>query len=509
VKDETQALAETVVSGEAGLVPRAEEAEDQGLIGAKLDHFVIERRLGHGGMGEVYAARDTSLDRPVAIKVLRGHVMSQPGMAERFLREARAQARFTHPNIVDIYYVGRRPTPSGEDSLFFAMELIEGGDLDDLLRRGETMPPEDARIAMIQVARGLRAAQHAEVIHRDVKPSNLMVGTDGVIKLADFGLAKPVDGDNEITQEGAIVGSPYYLSPEQALGDDLDHRADMYAMGAAFYHLLVGRPPFEGPRPMAVVAKHLSEPPTPLAKSAPHVPAPLARVVERLLAKKAHDRYPDYDTLIEELERAAPQRQAYAPFTTRAVAALGDFFVAGILIGFLGWIGLVIYAAIVTIGHAWRGQSPAKFLFGIEVRRNDGGKLGFVRSLLRTAASLWMPIFTAVTIAATSGIDQLLHMIESLRPADLPELRSLLMAMAISQGFMTLLYLAGLCVALFHPQRKTLHDLLLRTVVTYRLKNEAPPRSTQSASSVRGPSTDRSRSGAKKQSSRPPPRDAA
>ena len=287
------------------------------------------------------------------------------------------------------------------------------------------------------------------------------------------------------------------------MAEEIDHRADMYAMGAAFYHLLSGKPPFDGPRPMAVVAKHLSEPLVPLAKVAPHVPRPLARVVETLLEKKPDDRYEDYDALIAALEQAAPSQRAYAPFTTRAVAVLVDFLVAGLLIGFLGWIGLLVYLAIVTLGHAWRGQSPAKFLFGIEVRRDDGSRLGPGRALLRTLVSLWMPILTGATIALTAGIPELLETIESLHPTHIGDLQNVLIAMAISQGFLTLLYVAGLSVALFHPEGKSLHDLAARSVVTYRLER---PRAKASGD----PSRPGERSGelgrlGKKLSTRPPP----
>src|SRR5690606_17465228 len=186
VREDPSALARTIVAGDPSAA--ASEPNGGGLIGARLDHFIIEQRLGAGGMGEVYAARDESLDRAVALKVLRGDVTRLPGMTDRFLREARSQARLNHPNIVHIYYIGRRPTPDGEDSLFFAMERIDGGDLEALLRRGDTMPPEEARQAMLQVAHGLRAGHRAGVIHRDIKPSNLMVGDEGIIKIADFGL---------------------------------------------------------------------------------------------------------------------------------------------------------------------------------------------------------------------------------------------------------------------------------------------------------------------------------
>ena len=445
--------------------------------------------------------------------MLRPEATAEEHMNERFLREARAQARFNHPNIVHIYYIGHRPTEQGLDSLFFAMERVAGGDFEDLLSSGETMPAEDARQAMIQVAQGLRAAQRAGVIHRDIKPSNLMVGDDGVVKIADFGLAKPLDGDNQITQEGALVGSPYYIAPEQAVGDDLDFRADMYAMGAAFHHLLVGAPPFEGPRPMAVIAKHLSEDLTPLSKSAPHVPAPLARVIERLLEKKAKDRYASYDALIEALEAAAPQARAYAPFWTRAAAVIGDFLLAGILIGSLGWIGLVLYLAIVTLGHGWRGQSPVKYLLGIEVRRDDGEPIGWGRATLRTLVSLWMPILAGATIALSAGIPELLQTMEGLQAESIADLQNLLIASGLSHGFLTVLYFVGLGVAAFHPEKKTVHDMVLGTVVVYRLdRRMAATVETAPASKVGSTSTKLEKLGKKlneKLSNRPPPNDAA
>ncbi|MCB9595779.1 MAG: protein kinase [Sandaracinaceae bacterium] len=501
--DDSHALAATLAAPSEPAVSTPPEAVES-LTGKHLDHFDIEELLGRGGMGEVYAAVDTSLDRPVAIKVLRGDVTSHADMTDRFLREARAQARLNHPNIVHIYYIGRRPHDGGPDSLFFAMERVPGGDLEDVLKRGETMPPEEARQAMIQVAQGLRAAQKAGVIHRDIKPSNLMVSEHGVIKIADFGLAKPMDGDNQITQEGALVGSPYYIAPEQAIGDTIDFRADMYSMGAAFHHLLVGEPPFDGPRPMAVVAKHLSEDLEPLAKRAPHVPPPLAKVVERLLEKKPQDRYADYDALIADLEAAAPEARAYAPFTTRAFSVLGDFVLAGLLIGFLGWIGLIIYLSIVTIGHGWRGQSPVKFLLGIEVRRDNGEKLGWLRAAARTLVSLWMPMLAGATLALSSGIPELLETMEGLRAESLADLQNLLLAAALSHGFLSVVYVVGLGVALFHPQNKTVHDMVLGTVVVYRLdRRVAKARKVASSSGVGSTSTQLQELG-KKLGSRPP-----
>ena len=172
------------------------------------------------------------------------------------------------------------------------MELVEGGALEAVLEAGETLEPERARRLMLEVARGLKDAVAAGIIHRDIKPSNLLLDKSGAIKIADFGVAKPIGGtDSKITQEGAIVGSPLYMAPEQARGEEVDHRADMYSMGCTFYHLLSGKPPFDGPTPIAVVAKHLTTPAPPLGEARAKVPSKLVAIIERLMAKDAAARF--------------------------------------------------------------------------------------------------------------------------------------------------------------------------------------------------------------------------
>jgi serine/threonine-protein kinase len=227
------------------------------------------------GWAQVYVGHDRSLDRRVAIKVLPDELATQPDLQERFVREARAQAQLNSPHVVHIYYIGHTPAASGETgSLFFAMELVEGGALENVLDGGEKLDAERARKLMIQVARGLRDAEAAGIIHRDIKPSNLLVDRNGDIKIADFGVAKPIrQRDSKITQEGAVVGSPLYMAPEQARGEAVDHRADMYSLGCTFYHLLSGAPPFDGPTPIVVVSKHLTATPAPLSEVAAARPA--------------------------------------------------------------------------------------------------------------------------------------------------------------------------------------------------------------------------------------------
>ncbi|RYE83341.1 MAG: serine/threonine protein kinase, partial [Myxococcales bacterium] len=227
-------------------------------IGASLDHFEVRRALGRGGMGAVYLAHDRSLDRLVAIKVLPDELSGQAELQQRFVREAQAQARLSSPHVVAIYFIGRAPS-SG--SLYFAMEYVEGESLEALIDRREAIDPETARRWMVDVVRGLRDAHRAGIVHRDVKPSNLLRDAHGTIKLVDFGLAKPLDGDKKITRDGVLLGSPLYMAPEQARGDAVDHRADMYSLGCTFYHLLTGAPAFDGPTPLAVVTRHVADPP--------------------------------------------------------------------------------------------------------------------------------------------------------------------------------------------------------------------------------------------------------
>jgi uncharacterized RDD family membrane protein YckC len=441
------------------------------LLGFDLDHFTLERRLGQGGMGTVYLARDRSLDRRVALKMLREDLSQRSGHEERFLREARAQARLTHPNVVQIYYIGHRPkrADGGGGALYFAMELVEGGSLEESITRGEKLAPEDARRAMIEVARGLRAAHKAGIIHRDVKPSNLLRDANGFIKIADFGLAKPLEQEGEaaITQEGAMIGSPAYMAPEQARGAPLDARCDMYALGACFYHLVTGEPVFTGQSALAVIAKHLTQPITPVATRAPEVPKKLAAILERLLQKDREKRYADYDGLLDDLEAAAPHKVEYAGFWTRAAAVLIDLMLAAGLVALLDWPGMVLHLAHVTLGHAYFGQTIAKYFLRIRVVRLDGTRLGLARAFARTLASLWFFVIAGGSVALYSGYGKLLSIVELVRPDQIDQAQQLLIAGAISNGMLTLLFSAGLLLAAFQRQKRAFHDLLVGSMVVY------------------------------------------
>jgi len=222
---------------------------DELPAGLQLGHFRVDKQLGAGGMGAVYLATDLALDRPVAIKVL-PHAAASGRARDRLVREARAQARVQHPNVAHIYFVGEEA-----GRLYFAMEHIAGETLAQRLERGP-LPVEQALAIIRDAVLGLREAQRAGITHRDVKPSNLMVDGHGVVKVLDFGLAAQAkdDGDADRTGEpGApasvtqttIGGTPLYMAPEQARGEPIDLRADIYALGATLYHLVSGKPPFQ------------------------------------------------------------------------------------------------------------------------------------------------------------------------------------------------------------------------------------------------------------------------
>ncbi len=421
----------------------------------------------------MYIAHDESLDRRVAIKVLPEDLADSPELQERFVREARAQARLNSRYVAHLYYIGHTPPLEGTNrrSLYFAMELVDGGDLESMLETGGELEPERARQLMLQVVHGLRDAHEAGIIHRDIKPSNLLLTKSGDVKIADFGVAKPVGGtDVKITREGAVVGSPLYIAPEQARGEDLDHRADMYAVGCTFFHLLTGRPPFDGRTPLAVISKHLTEPPPRLAGLAPRVPTRLAAIVERLMSKDPEARYASYEALTEALEAAAPERVRHAGFWVRGAAVAIDVMLASAVIGLLGMIGLGLHLAYVTIAHATRGQTLGKFLMSLSVRRVDGRSLGFGRSLVRTIASLWLPFFAGLVILWTEGRGGLVVAVHQIQLTDVDAFKGFVFAVAVGNALLSLLYVAGLGLAAFHPEKRAAHDLIVGSEVVYRLK---------------------------------------
>ncbi|MFA6562726.1 MAG: protein kinase [Verrucomicrobiia bacterium] len=275
------------------------------LIGARIGDYDIEAEIGRGAMGVVYRARQVSLNRFVALKVLPAHLAEDAAFIERFKHEAQAAAALNHPNIVHVYAAGTQDF-DGETFHYFAMEYVEGQTLHNRLRDEGRLEPDEALAISVYLAEALdHTWQEAHIIHRDIKPSNIFLSKKGAVKLGDLGLAKSVgDAGQSLTQGGTVVGTAYYMSPEQARGDkDIDFRSDIYNLGCTLYQMLSGRYPYEGNGP-TVMAKHLTEPPPAILKVLPSCPVPAALMLDKMLAKNRAERQSSYAQLIKELRRA-------------------------------------------------------------------------------------------------------------------------------------------------------------------------------------------------------------
>ncbi len=275
--------------------------------------FRILGALGQGGMGTVYRALQVSMNREVALKVIARQFATDPVFCERFLREARAAGQVNHPNVITCYDVGQ-----DQEWLYMALELMTGGDASSLARSSGGIVDEGRALRLIDdCARGLGALKRAGLIHRDIKPANIFISQDGFAKLGDLGLARSTSGDDRMTMTGAAMGTPAFMSPEQASGEsDLDIRTDIYALGASLYALLTGDTPFKGPSAFAVVAKVLNDPtPDPRAAN-PALSDGAAAVVMAAMAKDRNQRYPTPEAMSEDIERvlsARPTIFAVAP----------------------------------------------------------------------------------------------------------------------------------------------------------------------------------------------------
>lgn len=293
--------------------------------------------LGRGGVATVYLAHDGVLDRIVAVKILDERLSRDVAFIERFNREAKAAAGIRHPNIVQIFDTG-----CDGESHFIVMERVEGATMKELLDSGPIEPAMALRYA-VQIARALSHAHRSNIIHRDVKPANIIVEPDGVVKIADFGIARALDAPG-ITQTGKVLGTAEYLSPEQASGRAADERSDIYAFGVVFYEMLVGEPPFRGKNPVEVAARHVTEVPRGVDEFVPVSPE-LARFVARLLSKRPEERLASFDEVVEELgaiEEEEPPRHSYLPASSTRRAILAS---TATIAAFLGVLAVFIYSA--------------------------------------------------------------------------------------------------------------------------------------------------------------------
>ncbi len=275
----------------------------------KIPGYTLLRRIGRGSMGAVLLARQNSLGRLVAVKVLAPRFARNANFVRRFFREAQAAARLNHPNVVSAIDVGEAGAYK-----YFVMEYVEGPTVAELLARGGPMAPDRAVGIVIQVARALDHALANGMVHRDVKPANIILTETGMPKLCDLGLAKEVEKEGSDTQQGETLGTPDYIAPEQARGDAaIDIRADIYSLGATLFHMVTGGVPFIGPTPAVVMALHLTEPAPDARTRNPAVPARLAVAIRRMMAKDPADRYQAPTEVIDALSKADEEDPGAAP----------------------------------------------------------------------------------------------------------------------------------------------------------------------------------------------------
>ena len=328
------------------------EALQQRLQQTLGQEFTVGPLLGQGGFAAVFRVRDTSLNRDVAVKVLDLELAPSPTVGERFLREAQTIARLEHPHIVPIYKVGRQ-----EEVFYIIMRCIDGPSLRHLLGAHKRLSVGDAARIARQVADALGYAHAHNIVHRDIKPDNILLDKSGHVMVTDFGIAKAAQaaaggaGDAQLTSEGMIVGTPQYMSPEQASGDKLDGRSDIYSLGIVLYAMLAGAPPFDGPSSAAILAKQLTQAPPPIRRERSDVSEELAVVLDRMLAKDPAKRYQTATEVSRALVDALPtaaRNRVQVPLRRRLRTMLFKSLLGLSVAGCLLFVAFVAGAAVVA-----------------------------------------------------------------------------------------------------------------------------------------------------------------
>jgi uncharacterized RDD family membrane protein YckC len=493
IDDRVQAAEATTLASTAydpdrpPLPPRASTFDP--LIGRRIDHFEIRAQIGQGGMGTVYLAHDLSLDRPVAIKVLRQELADNPDLVSRLIMEARAQARLQHPNVVNVYHIG-----IFEGAPYFAMEYVRGQTLADVLKEHGPLRWEVALEYAIQTTRALMEAHHRGIVHRDVKPSNLIVsevGSQGAarahIKVADFGLAAPPGW-----REEHFVGSPFYASPEQMSGKPPDHRSDMYSLGVTFHELLTGALPFQADSLRAMTNLHRLAPRP--AIPARQAPWRLRQLITELMDPEPTKRPWTWEELLTRLEALRPRPVVAGGVVARGMALAIDLAlfaaVGQVLAGAFALsqrmayeIAFLIFALYYIGSHRLSGRSLGKRLFGLRIQGTTRAVTAPVL-LVRFLVEFWGPLaalamlhlqlgssFSATDLATVKEQFRQMVGVHQIPVFDAGT-DELLRILWVPNLVLAVPWLAGFLFAAFDENRQALHDRLARTRVIYAMRDE-------------------------------------
>jgi uncharacterized RDD family membrane protein YckC len=483
--DEASPLAATAYDPDRPPLPAGASTVDP-LIGQRMDHFEIRALLGQGGMGTVYLAHDLSLERPVAIKVLRRELADDPDLVSRLVLEARAQARLQHPNVVNVHYIGRF-----EGAPYFAMEYVRGKNLADVVQENGPLGWEQALDYVIQTTRALMEGNRRGIVHRDVKPSNLILAESGspeaspLVRVADFGLAAPPG-----FKEERFVGSPYYASPEQLAGRAPDHRSDIYSLAISFHELLTGSPPFQAESIAELAQMHETAP----RPSIPDRQAPwkLRRLIVEMMDPEPTKRPWTYEELLGRLEALRPRPVASGGLVARAMALAVDLALvpaaAPLLVGALAVtpriaheLAFVVFAAYYVLTHRLSGRTFGKRLFGLRMQGTTRA-VSLLGLCLRFVVEFWGPIAALAMIHLQVGgvqntttmavVQKRLTELIGVQPHPMlgAGTNELLQLLWVPNLLLALPWLAGFLLAALDENRQALHDRVARTRVIYAIR---------------------------------------
>ena len=386
--------------------------------GTYLHHFRVDRRLASGGMGAVYLGFDTSLNRPVALKTLRPELAGDQSFLVRFQREAQSQANLVHPHVVQVYFVGEE-----RGVWFMAMQLVDGGSLQDAVDRNGPLPWTQVATHFLGIAEALSEAARLGIVHRDLKPANVLLDRYGIAHVADFGLATathaPSDHDTLVKSPmasvtglsvaGSVMGTLPYMAPEQLRGEPLDQRADVYGLGATVYHLLTGAPPVNA-QTAAEALQQIQAGIVPVRRACADVPRALASIVDRCLHADATARFQSHQELAWAVRHAAPQPQVAPAPLIRLIAGLIDVLPALWVFTRLAekapWAGPASFALWLGLGIAFLGVSPGQWLMRLRVRTESDGDVPPLRALARAVLQWGWSAAVAIGYSLiTHGVD--------------------------------------------------------------------------------------------------------